>query len=107
MVIVTEDVLAMGAGEATLEQYSDLVVTIFESIIPGFELLSRENVQTTQGLDAVRVEYLAVDGTIHGSRLIHLDENNVAINITVHTKSRGFEDLKGMIDYIFESLKSE
>ena len=107
MVIVVEDVLAIGAGEATLEQYSNFIVSLLGSRIPGFELLSRENVQITQGLEAVRLEYLAVDGLIHGSRLIHLDANNVAINITVHTKSQVFGELNEMVDYIFESLRSE
>ena len=107
MIIVVEDLVAAGVDATTLEGYSDLVVSLFAAQIPGFELLSRENVQTAEGSDTVRLEYSAVGGTIRGSRLVHLDENNIAINITLHATLEEYEGLSQMFDYIFESFRSE
>ena len=99
--------IAVGLGETTLNEYSDLVVSLFETQIPGFEFLSQENVQTTQGLDAVRIEYLARQQDFHGSRLIIFDDNNLAINFSIHTTSKQYEIMNEMIDYIFDSFRSE
>ena len=107
MIIVVEDLVAAGVDATTLEGYSDLVVSLFAAQIPGFELLSRENVQTAEGSDTVRLEYSAVGGTIRGSRLVHLNENNIAINITLHATLEEYEGLSEMFDYIFESFRSE
>ena len=107
MIIVVEDLVAASVDATTLEGYSDLVVSLFAAQIPGFELLSRENVQTAEGSDTVRLEYSAVGGTIRGSRLVHLDENNIAINITLHATLEEYEGLSEMFDYIFESFRSE
>ncbi len=107
IIIVVEDLIAVGLGETTLNEYSDLVVSLFETQIPGFELLSQENVQTTQGLDAVRIEYLARQRDFHGSRLIIFDDNNLAINFSIHTTSKQYEIMNEMIDYIFDSFRSD
>ena len=107
IIIVVEDLIAVGLGETTLNEYSDLVVSLFEAQIPEFELLSQENVQTTQGLDAVRIEYLARQRDFHGSRLIIFDDNNLAINFSIHTTSEQYEIMNEMIDYIFESFRSD
>lgn len=107
MVVVVEDLIAVDLSETTLEEYSDLIVSLFAAQIPGFELLSRWNVQTTQGLDAVRLEYSALGGTYRGSRLIYLDESNVAINITLQAGLEAYEVLNEMFDYIFESFRFE
>ena len=102
-----DDLIATGLGETTLNEYSELVVSLFEAQIPGFELLSQENVLTTQGLDAVRIEYLARQRDFHGSRLIIFDDNNLAINFSIHTTSKQYEIMNEMIDYIFDSFRSE
>jgi hypothetical protein len=55
----------------------------------------------------VRLEYLALGGGFRGSRLIHLSENKLAINISVHTTLVQHLVLEEMIDYIFNSFRSE
>ena len=52
ILIVAQDVLALGAGELSLTKYADLVES--SVLIPsGAEDISRETVQTSQGLPAV------------------------------------------------------
>ena len=55
----------------------------------------------------MRLEYLALGGGFRGSRLIHLSENKLAINISVHTTLVQHLVLEEMIDYIFNSCRSE
>ena len=45
-VITEEDLAGTGFGGMTLAEYADLVISFLESTVPGFELVSREQVTT-------------------------------------------------------------
>ena len=78
VVIVEEDVLALGSGQLSLDGYADLIESVFT--VEGFEDIARETVETEQGLSAIKLE-----GSILGQRVIrfvHLSDSGLAINIS-------------------------
>lgn len=107
MGILVEDLVSAGVGERTLQEYSDVTVSNLSLTTVGFELISQNNVQTAQGLDAVRLEFTLLDGVIHANRLIIINENKKAINITVQAISELSDDLVDLIDHVFESFRVE
>ena len=77
ILITTEDVLSLGAGELSLTEYADLIESLV--LIPaGAEDITRETVRTAQGLSALRFEMSFF--THRTIRFIHLFDNNVAVS---------------------------
>ena len=98
VLIVAEDVLALGAGELSLTEYADLIES--SVLIPaGAENITRETVRTEQGISAVRLEMsLSVLRVI---RFIHLSGNNVAVNVTYTIAADSFDIGEQLADYSF------
>ena len=77
--IIGEDVLALGAGKLTLTKYADLIES--SVLIPaGAEDITRETVQTSQGLPAVLFQMSL--STYRVIRMVCLFENDIAVSIT-------------------------
>ena len=101
ILITTEDVLSLGAGELSLTEYADLIES-WVLIPAGAEDITRETVRTAQGLSALRFEMsLFTHRTI---RFIHLFDNNVAVSITYSFPPNQFDTGKELANYTLNSL---
>ena len=102
LIVIEEDVLALGIGELSLNEYADVVESAV--LIPfGAEDITREIVRTEQGLSAVRFEMSLL--TQRAARFIYLFDDNVAVGVTyVFPSSSLLETMKGLADYSFNSF---
>ena len=101
IVIVEEDVLALGQGELSLKEYADAIES--SVLVPGGASdITRETVRTSQGLTAVKFEMALFPNRI--VRLIHLLDNNIAVNITYVFQDDQFDTGKRLADYSFSSF---
>jgi hypothetical protein len=88
---------------------ADAFVSLFKSQLNGVELLSRERerVETTQGLEAERVEWRLFDGLFRQIYLIILDESNRATTLILQAVGSEYEERSEMFEYIMESFMVE
>jgi phosphonate transport system substrate-binding protein len=105
LVISEEDLVAQGFGEMTLEEYVDVVVSIWESNLPDFQLVSREQVSTEQGLPAAIVTCSVQGGLWKASRFIHLTDGSVVFSATYSAGRARFEELEPLIAYSIASFQ--
>ena len=104
VLIITEDVLALGAGELTLTKYADLIES--SVLIPaGSEDITRETVQTSQGLPAVLFQMSLFTHRV--IRMVYLFENNIAVSITYSFPADRFDMGKQLADYSIDSFHVE
>ena len=101
VLVVEEDVLALGIGELSLGQYADVIES--QVLIPwGAEDITREMMRTERGLAAIRFEMSFF--TYRVIRFIHISEDNLAINITYTIPSEQFDQGKRLAEYSFNSI---
>ena len=100
-----EDTVALGLGEVTLEEYVDIVLSVIESTSPGFQLVSREQILTSQGLPAEVLEVTIFGGFFKGSRLIYLHEGKIGFSATYVAPKDRYKELKPLIDYSFRTFQ--
>ena len=101
VLVVEEDVLALGIGELSLGQYADVIES--QVLIPaGAEDITREMLGTEQGLAAIRLEMSLL--TYRVIRFIHISEDNLAINITYAIPLEQFDQGKWLAEYSFNSI---
>ena len=104
ILIAAQDVLALEAGELSLTEYADLVEA--SVIIPlGAEEISRETVQTSQGLPAVIFEMSF--STHRVIRMVYLFENNIAVNIAYSFPADRLEEGSQLASYSLDSFRVE
>ena len=102
VLIVEEDALALGLGKLSLEEYADVIES--QVLIPaGAEDIAREAVRTSQGSSAVRFEMTL--STYRAIRLIHLLDNDIAVNITYAFPLDEFDEGKRLAAYSFGSFR--
>ena len=89
----------------TLAEYGDLVISFLEDTVPGFELVSREQVTTGQGQPAEVLTIEALGGFVKGSRFIYLHENRLAFSASYAAPKDIYEDLIPLIDYSFDTFQ--
>ena len=100
-VIVEEDVLALGLGKLSLEDYADIIET--HVLIPaGATDITRETVRTSQGLPAVRFEMSL--SAYRAVRLIYLFENDIAAGITYAFPNDQFDSGQRLAEYSFSTF---
>lgn len=63
--------------------------------------------ETTQGLEAERVEWRLFDGLFRQIYLIILDESNRATTLILQAVGSEYEELSEMFEYIMESFMVE
>ena len=100
-----EDLIAGGLGEMNLAEYVDLVISILEGTVTDYELVSREQVTTVQGLPGVVLTIDAFGGIVRVSRFIYLHENRVAFNATYAAPREIYEELVPLIAYSYGTLE--
>ena len=101
LVIVGEDVLALGLGELTLNEYADVIET--SVLVPaGSEDITRQVVQTAQGLSGIRLE--ASLFTHRLVRFIYLTDDHIAFNITQSFPSDQSDTGGRLADYVLNTF---
>ena len=103
--IAEEDLVDEGLGYLNLAEYVDLVITILEESVPGFELVSREQVTAGQGQPAEVLTIEALGGIVKVSRFIYLHDNRVAFNASYAAQRDGYEELFPMINYSYSTFQ--
>ena len=104
VLIIREDVLALGAGELTLTKYADLIES---SVLnpAGAEDITRETVQTSQGLPAVIFEMSLFTHRV--IQMVYLFEDNIAVSITYSVPNDRFDMGKELAAYSLDSFQVE
>ena len=95
----------MGLGEMKLAEYVDLIISILEDTVPGFELVSREQVTTGQGLTGEVLTIDVLGGIIRVTRFISVHENRVAFNASYITQGDMYEELIPLINYSYGTFQ--
>ena len=102
ILIIAEDVLALGAGELTLTKYADLIES--SVLIPaGAEDITRETVRTSQGSPAIIFQMSLLTHRV--IRFIYLFDNNIAVSVTYSFTADRFDMGKQLSDYFFDSFR--
>ncbi|MCH8801891.1 MAG: TRAP transporter substrate-binding protein DctP [Chloroflexi bacterium] len=104
ILIAQEDVSYLRPSTDLLEEYTDLVESVILSISSGSEIISRRQIETSQGFKASLLEISILNGLFKGNRFVFVDENDVAFNITYSYPSELFDSAKGFIDYSIGSF---
>ena len=101
MLIVAEDLFAVGAGGLSLTEYADFIES--SVLIPaGGENITRETVRTSQGSPAVLFQMSIFPYRI--IRMIHLLDNDIAVSITYAFTTDRFQSGKQLADYSFNTF---
>ena len=103
--ITEEDLVAAGIGEMALEEYVDAIVSVLETNIPGFELVSRERVLTQQNLPAEILTFSWQGGLFRACRIIYLHEGRMAFNAGYFAGRAQLEELEPVIEYSLGSFR--
>ena len=101
ILIIAEDVLALGAGELSLTKYADLIESSV-LIHAGAEDITRETVQTSQGSPAVIFQMSLFTHRV--IRMVYLFDNNIAVSVTYSFPADQFDMGKRLADYSFGSF---
>ena len=102
ILIIAEDVLALGAGELTLTEYADLIESTV--LIPsGAQDITREILQTSQGSPVVIFEMSLFTHRV--IRMINFLDDNVAVSITYAFPTDQIDIGKELVDYSFGSYQ--
>ena len=107
LAIVEEETLASDGAEMSLEKYVDTVLAIVESLTPGFELISRENLVTAQGLPAEILTAGAVGDLVRLKRFIVIHDNRISFSAGYLVPKERFAELEPLIDYSFSTFRIE
>ena len=102
--IAIEDLTSVGLGEMSRERYVDLVLSVIENA-PGFELISREEVEVQPGLSGEILELSLQGGLLRARRFIYLHAGTLGINISYITNGSRFDELNPLIQYSFDSFE--
>ena len=101
ILILAEDVLALGAGELSLTEYADLIES--SVLIPaGAEDIIRETVRTSQGSPAIIFQMSIFTHRV--IRMVYLLDDNIAVSITYSFTANRFDMGKQLADYSFDSF---
>ena len=97
--------IAEGLGEMNLSAYVDLVVSILEDTVIGFELVTREQVTTGQGQPGEVLTIEGLGGIVKVSRFIYLHENRVAFNASYAASRDLYEEMIPLVNYSFGTFQ--
>ena len=102
ILIIAQDVLALGAEELSLTKYADLIES--SVLIPaGAEDITRETVQTSQGLPAIVFQMSLFTHRV--IRMIYMFDNNIAVSITYSFTADRFDMGKQLAGYSLGSFQ--
>ena len=101
MLIVAEDLFAIGAGGLSLTEYADFIES--SVLIPaGAENITRETVRTSQGSPAILFQMSSLPYRI--IRMIYLSDNDIAVSISYSFAADRFQSGKQLADYSFNTF---
>lgn len=87
----------------SLEETADLFEEIYPSQIGDADLLSRTAVKTSQGVDAIRMDWSILNGLARQGFLMVID-SGFSTDLVTSSSSEDYDGLKETFDYILESL---
>ncbi len=90
-------------GES-LSAYVDAVIMIDRQSDPQYELVSREQTETVEGLSAELLEYTLYEGAHTVSALIYLHNNETGFRTAYGAPTPRYEEMKDMIAYSFSTF---
>ena len=100
--VAAEDLEEDGEDDTTsLDEYVDVMLGNLAGAVPGFDLVSREETPTVDGLRAVTLAYTGFANSAYYYRLVHLGDDGVAFNFTYVTASEAFEEIEEIASYSF------
>ena len=101
VLIIAEDVLALGLGGLSLQEYADLIES---SVLrpAGVENITRDTVRTKQGITAVKFQFSLLGQQV--VRFIVMVDDNVAVSITFAFYPDQFQNGKLLADYSFDTF---
>jgi hypothetical protein len=100
--IYKADLLAMGFGKTTLEEYVNMDISSQSEVDPSFNLITQEQSENANGLPIELIVFTLQDGKVTAKKLIYVHDDNLAIVLTYFSVTNGFEDLLPIIDYTFD-----
>ena len=107
LAIAEEDLAALGIGPTTLSGYTDMVISVVETLAPGFQLLSRETLATTSGLTGEMVEASLFAGALKAVRLVYIHEGIIGFNATYIGPNARLAELTELVEYSFGTFEVE
>ena len=102
VVIVEADLFASGEGGKSLEEAAD--ETALAMAEDGFQVNSRENITTPQGVPAIVFEVSAGNGVLSGLWLVSLQEERFLITVAYLFTEETAETTKPLAEYSFDTL---
>ena len=103
--VVEEDLISAGPGELSLKEFVDLSLLRLSLSLEGFELLSRQEATTPEGLTVEIVKYTWLGGTISQVLMAYVHENTVSFIALYTILTSGLEEMQEMIDYSFSTFQ--
>ena len=104
--IAEEDLSASGFGKLTLSEYVDVVVSLVERNV-GFDLLSRQEITTPQGIPAVVLDMSLFNGQIRVRRYVVVYDDTIGFNAGYLAPQAKFQELAPLADYSFGTFRIE
>ena len=93
----------VGGTGMSLAEYMDIVVADFAISIPGYELLTREAIETEAGLPAEVLTFTFQGGQVKGMELWSVHEG-VTVVVAYTGLTSQFEAIRPMAEYSFSTL---
>ena len=105
LVIAEEDLVAIGIGVTNIQTYVDILISVISTRTPDFQLESREQVVTSQGLSAEILVFTTQAGLLKSSRLIYLHEGKIGFSATYLAPKAQYEELQPVITFSFSTFQ--
>ena len=105
LLIGEEDISGLGA--LTLTQFADFTLDVSQTSVPGYELVSREQIVTAQGITVEIAEITSYGDTIKQNVLFYLHEGTIGFIATYTALTARDEELAPVIDYSFSTFEVE
>jgi hypothetical protein len=105
LTLAEEDLIAMGFGELSLEQYGDIVSNNIKSFAPDAVFLSRTPFTTQDDLSGEVIALTLQGGFYEARRFYYLSDEYVAFNATYLAPKARFAELEPMITYSFGTFR--
>ena len=104
---VASDDLEEDGGDETpsLDEYVDAMLDGLDGAVPSFDLVSREETTTEDGLRVVTLAYTGFTGTAHYYRLVHVSDDGLAFVFTYVTANEAFEEIGEIANYSFGTFR--
>jgi hypothetical protein len=101
--IVEEDLVALGIGEVTLNQFVDYF-TFGLGAEGGISLESRKSSVNTQGLPINICVFTVPGGLFKASRMMYIHENSIGFSATYYLPKERFQELEPVMEFSFANF---